>query len=586
MIHSISANQGSFQTVRFEPGLNVVLADRTEESSRKDTRNGLGKSTLIEIIHFCLGARAQKGRGLIIESLQDWVFTMDLTLAGTRISVTRAIANPNVVTVTGLAASYPGIPAASLLGDYSFSQKQWMTFLGRTLFSLPEPAAPKYNPSFRSLISYFVRRGHHAFGDPFTHARQQQRWDSQLHVALLLGLEWRHAAESRRIQDRQNKLRQLRKLADDGDLPYVAGTIGELEAERVTLEQDIEREARALDDFRVHPQYEAIQQEADRVTAKLHSAANARVVATRRLKMYQQAIASEQPPTGEAVERVYQEMGIVFSESVLRTLGEAREFYGLVVKDRQRFLQTEVSRLEDRVSVLGREVEDLTEARADLLDILGTHGALDEMRRLQDRHTARLHDLERVKTLIEHRRQVDEEERRINRQKTDLADLAANDYRERRDTWSVPVRLFNLNSRALYRASGHLAIDTTDSGFRFSIDIARSGSEGIGKMKVFCFDLALLEFSARRGLGTDFLIHDSELYDGVDSRQRAAAIQRAHDIANATDTQYICALNSDMVPYDDFTKGFDFDQHVRLKLTDREPAGTLLGMVFDPPTGA
>ena len=583
MILSISANQPSFQTVRFGPGLNVVLADRTEESSRKDTRNGLGKSTLIEIIHFCLGARSTKGRGLAIEPLKEWAFTMEMSLAGRRITVTRAIETPNIVAVTGLDGSWPEVPPI-LLGEHSFTQKQWRTFLGRKLFSLPEPDAPKYNPSFRSLVSYFARRGHQAFGDPFTHARNQQPWDSRLHVALLLGLEWRHAAESRRIQDRQNKLKQLRKLANDGDLPYGGGSIGELEAERVTLEQDVEREARALDDFRVHPQYEAIQREADQVTTKLHAAANSRVVASRRLKMYREAIESEQPPTGEAVERVYQEMGVVFSENVLRSLAEAREFYGLVVKDRHRFLKNEMSRLEDRLARLKREIGDLTEDRASLLDVLATHGALDEMRQLQERHAARCQDLERVKTLVAHRRQVDEEERRITRRRTDLADLAANDHQERRDTWSVPVRLFNLNSQALYRAPGHLVIDTTDSGFRFDIDIARSGSEGIGKMKVFSFDLALLEFSAQRGLGIDFLIHDSELYDGVDSRQRAAALQRAHEVAAETGTQYICALNSDMVPHDDFTDGFEFDQHVRLTLTDREPAGTLLGIVFDPPT--
>ena len=584
MILSISANQPSFQTVRFGPGLNVVLADRTEESSRKDTRNGLGKSTLIEIIHFCLGARSTKGRGLAIEPLKEWAFTMEMSLAGRRITVTRAVETPNKVAVTGLNGSSPEVPPIDLLGEHSFTQKQWRIFLGRMLFSLPEPDAPKYNPSFRSLVSYFARRGHHAFGDPFTHVRNQQPWDSRLHVALLLGLEWRHAAESRRIQDRQNKLKQLRKLANDGDLPYGGGSIGELEAERVTLEQDVEREARALDDFRVHPQYEAIQREADQVTTKLHAAANSRVVASRRLKMYREAIESEQPPTGEAVERVYQEMGVVFSENVLRSLAEAREFYGLVVKDRHRFLKNEMSRLEDRLARLKREIGDLTEDRASLLDVLATHGALDEMRQLQERHAARCQDLERVKTLVAHRRQVDEEERRITRRRTDLADLAANDHQERRDTWSVPVRLFNLNSQALYRAPGHLVIDTTDSGFRFDIDIARSGSEGIGKMKVFSFDLALLEFSAQRGLGIDFLIHDSELYDGVDSRQRAAALQRAHEVAAETGTQYICALNSDMVPRDDFTDGFEFDQHVRLTLTDREPAGTLLGIVFDPPT--
>ena len=39
MIHSITANQPSFRRVELTPGLNVILADRTEESSRKDTRN-------------------------------------------------------------------------------------------------------------------------------------------------------------------------------------------------------------------------------------------------------------------------------------------------------------------------------------------------------------------------------------------------------------------------------------------------------------------------------------------------------------------------------------------------------------------
>ena len=57
MIHSIAANQPTFRPVKLTPGLNVILADRTKGSSRKDTRNGLGKSTLIEIIHFCLGAK-------------------------------------------------------------------------------------------------------------------------------------------------------------------------------------------------------------------------------------------------------------------------------------------------------------------------------------------------------------------------------------------------------------------------------------------------------------------------------------------------------------------------------------------------
>ena len=59
MIHGVYANQSSFHPVKFSTGLNVVLAERTHASSQKDTRNGLGKSTLIEIIDFCLGGSGQ-----------------------------------------------------------------------------------------------------------------------------------------------------------------------------------------------------------------------------------------------------------------------------------------------------------------------------------------------------------------------------------------------------------------------------------------------------------------------------------------------------------------------------------------------
>ncbi|NER51274.1 MAG: AAA family ATPase, partial [Symploca sp. SIO1A3] len=60
-IRAIRCNQASFQEVEFSSGFNVILADRTEESTSKDSRNGLGKSTLIEIIHFCLGATMRTG---------------------------------------------------------------------------------------------------------------------------------------------------------------------------------------------------------------------------------------------------------------------------------------------------------------------------------------------------------------------------------------------------------------------------------------------------------------------------------------------------------------------------------------------
>ena len=583
MIHEIKANKTSFRPVRFTAGLNVILADRTDSSSKKDTRNGLGKSTLLEIIHFCLGARVRKGHGLAVPALTEWIFMMGISLGDERITVMRSVANPNHLTVSGLNENWQNIPAPiELMGDRSFTLRQWREFLGNALFSLAKPEAPKYNPSFRSLISYFVRRGHHAFGDPFFHSQNQKPWDIQLHVALLLGLDWHHAVQWQQIKDREADSKSLRKLINHGAVPHIRSSIGELEAERVMLLQEIEDSSQALADFKVHPQYESIQQNANQLTEELHTVMNANVLLARRLKLYQKAIESEEPPSAKSIEQMYEEMGVVFSETILRSLAEAKEFYGLVLKDRRRFLKKEIDHLKEDMAEKHKTIRELTEARANLLQILSEHGALNEMVKLNELHTTKHEALKHVEKQIKIQRKMESDKNQIARDRAELTDIATRDHKERREIWNIPVRLFNKNSHALYRVPGHLIIDMTRAGFRFNIEISKSGSDGIGKMKIFCFDLAILEFCTNQDLSIDFLAHDSEMYDGVDSRQRAAALERAHDVTEYTDTQYICALNSDMIPYNDFRDGFDFDKYVRCRLTDVDESGTLLGIVFDP----
>jgi uncharacterized protein YydD (DUF2326 family) len=190
MIHSVSANQSSFHAVRFSRGLNVILGERSEAATEKDTRNGLGKSTLIEIIDFCLGSRATNDKGLIIEPLEQWAFTIDVTLGGHRVKATRAVAVHNHVVIEGGTSGWPEQPNIDKeTGQRIFKVEQWRTVLGWALFDIPHSAnILRYKPSYRSLISYLVRRGADAYSSPFRHFRQQKTWDIQLHIAYLLGL--------------------------------------------------------------------------------------------------------------------------------------------------------------------------------------------------------------------------------------------------------------------------------------------------------------------------------------------------------------------------------------------------------------
>src|ERR1035437_6407510 len=162
MIKKLSANHSSFKTVEFSAGFNVIWADRTHESTKRDSRNGLGKSTLIEIIHFCLGAKSSKGKGLLVEALKGWEFTLDLEIDGKTCSVTRRIDDPNSFFVEGGMADWPLKPKKKK-GEYAFGLREWNALLGNLLYKLPLETEQKYQPTFRSLVSYSIRRGKDAF---------------------------------------------------------------------------------------------------------------------------------------------------------------------------------------------------------------------------------------------------------------------------------------------------------------------------------------------------------------------------------------------------------------------------------------
>ena len=70
----------------------------------------------------------------------------------------------------------------------------------------------------------------------------------------------------------------------------------------------------------------------------------------------------------------------------------------------------------------------------------------------------------------------------------------------------------------------HAVIDKQYDDYRFSFVIDREGSDGVGQMVVFCFDLAVATVWAKLKKGFGSLIHDSTLFADVDPRQVASAL--------------------------------------------------------------
>ena len=582
MIHSIKCDKSSFQTIVFNPGFNVVVAERTKEATKKDSRNGLGKSTSIEIIHFCLGGN--KGETLNKPQLDDWTFTMDIDLGGKKYLVTRNTKNTNKITIEGDCLDWVIKPTTDKkTGTQIISRNDWKKILGILTFDLqPIYDDYKYIPTFRSLISYFVRKNGQsgAFLNPFQQYKAQLEWDQQVNNSFLLGLGWEYASKWQVLKDRVKVLTQIKQEVTVGLISHMMGNIGELESLKIRLEAQVNQEKGNLDDFKVHPQYHQIEENANRLTKAIHEYVNQNIDDKRLLEHYESSLKEEVDAQPEKVTKIYEEAGLVLPNNVTKKINEVLSFHKRVVLNRKEFLSSEIERLKQKIVQREEQTKVFSSKRVELMLTLRSHGALQEYTQLQSNHQSTVAQLKDVSNRLENLKKFEQGRSSINVEHELLLQQAKNDLNERKSQQEEAVLTFNSYSNAMYSAPGTLSINISKTGFKFDVNIERSGSQGIGNMKIFCYDLMLAKLWVKKAKSKIFLIHDSIIFDGVDERQKARALQLAKSESEKEGFQYICTMNSDAIPRNDFDKDFDFDKYVVKTFTDEKEEGSLLGIRF------
>lgn len=595
MIRSVGADRESFKTLTFGPGLNVILADKSQGASDRQSRNGAGKTSFVELVHFLFGADARPAGIFRSDALRDWTFTAAVEVGGKNCSISRSGRKPSRIDVAGDLAAWRGegtedaplfrgetLPAA--WRRQALSNEEWKHALGAAWFGLPtDDGAERFHPAFRSLFSFVARRQESGgFQEPMQHSTMQQLGDRQVTVCYLLGLDWSIPVRFQELRDREKVTKELRKAARTGDLgPYI-GNAAELRT-RLTVAEDRANGLRGrLDSFRVVPEYKELEVEASRITGKIDNLNVENVVDHDLIRELQESLAMESAPDMQDLAKLYAEAGIVLPELPRRRIAEVERFHRTVIENRRAHLGAEIESAQGRVAERGRRKGGLDERRAQIMGLLKAGGALEHYTRLREELGRAEADVEMLKQKLATAERLDRTQTELDLERTRLVKALRDDIHERDDTVREVILTFEALSRSLYERAGSLTISETRNGPRFEVHIEAERSKGIKNMQIFCFDLMLMEICGARGRWPGFLIHDSHLFDGVDERQVAKALQLGAQRAELGGFQYIVTLNSDSVPAEGFTAGFDVRDHVvEPRLTDATETGGLFGIRFD-----
>ncbi|QQG36858.1 MAG: DUF2326 domain-containing protein [Micavibrio aeruginosavorus] len=281
-----------------------------------------------------------------------------------------------------------------------------------------------------------------------------------------------------------------------------------------------------------------------------------------------------------AIDRLYEEAGVILPGMTLKNIKEVQTFHKSVVHNRQMHLSNEVKRYQDLVLNRDQVVQSLATRRAEVMRILRSHGALDQYLKLNEDIAKAEGELKFLKEKLSTAESLELGNTSLEKDRLLLKERMQIDLKEREEIVKQASVSFSKYTSLLYEHPGTLSIDATDNGPSFKTRIDGARGKGIKNMVIFCFDMMIMEIMHSRGMGPGFLIHDSHLFDGVDDRQVAKALIAGAQASEEFGFQYIVTFNSNDLPRSELGD-FPIDKYILpVKLTDAEETGGLFGLRF------
>lgn len=554
MIHELYSTLPSFKTLQFQAGLNILVADKSPGSTELQSRNGAGKTSFLELIHFLFGSNVDKDSIFRSNVLMQERFGLRFDLKGVSTTIERSGNTPTRIIVRrGTTEDWPILPAPDrVTGELTIINDLWKTVLGNLVFGISfADAAISRGPTFRGLFGYFARRQQSGgFTTPVKHNEQQQLVEQQVFVSYLLGLDWTIPQRWQDIRDRERVLRDVRKAAGSGSLSALIGSVGELRS-KLAVAEDANRRLRAeVSSFLVLPQYRSHEQESSSIARELGSISDNNTIDLQLIDELEETLAQEVAVPSDDLSRLYAEAGVSLPGVALRRFDEVKSFHDSIMQNRQSYLTGELENARRRIAERSSKQQQLANRQAEILALLQSHGALDQYNALQSELARREAEVQNLRQRFETAEALEGQKTALDLERGQLQLRLQQDYREQQETLQRAILAFAETSRALYEEAGVFTITESPNGPQFEFEIQRSKSKGISNMQIFCFDMMLMRLCSERGMGPGFLIHDSHLFDGVDERQVAKALQLGSDLSTRLGFQYIVTMNSDDIPKD------------------------------------
>lgn len=586
MIIKLYANHREFEDVCFHDGLNVVMGEiRLEKDRRKDTHN-LGKSTLCQLLDFCLLKKKDSQFFLFRHDnlFQDYVFYLEIQLRDGRcLTIRRAVTEPSKIWL--LITAHRDVDARDLEDD-DWTHERLPFDRAKTLIDglLGYEALRPW--SYRKITSYLFR-GQGDFADVFRPSGFRGR-DKDWKPFLLHIMGFNFEVFERRY-DLEVEIEQLKTQERhfSGQLSDGSNDAGELDALIAIKQREIDDLQSFLDEFKLEPHDQAAVKElVNEVDSQSIELNDRRYELKYSIGQIEKSLEKEKLlfSTLEA-ERLFKEAGILFEGQIKRSFEQLLAFNADITEERRSYLIEDLDDARTELRELEGELQELDAKRSRLLRQLGSEDAITKYKSATNSLVERKTELEGIKRHRELIRTLQETHREIVAKQAELTSLDVQVQDEINRVSSVEqIGLFSKLrgefDNIVFKVIDHhgmLSVSANNEGHaEFRADVLGQGGlstnqdEGSTYKKLLCvaFNLALLVAHGGNGF-PDFVFHD-DVFAGLDNRKKENLLGVMRACGNKGIQQIVTVIDSEL-PTPEF---FDEDEIV-LRLHDEGNSGRL-----------
>jgi len=499
--------------MEFHVGLNLII-DQTKEELTKTTGNNVGKTTVLKLIDFCLGARSNiiytdtENTKDVYDIVKDFLIDEEVLIT---LILAEDIENENSRTVEIVRNFLSKKKAVRKINGKEVLEKEFQDELERAI--LPDVKVEK--PSFRQIISHNIRYKDESINRTLkTLDKYTTDVEYETLYLYLLGCTDDKGAEKQALTTRISQEQSFKdrleknqnKTAYEIALGIIEDEIKALDQKKASfnLNESLEQDLDELNLIKYNIN------KASSTISKLEIRKNLIVEAKRELESNVSSIDMRQ------LNVLYKEVRLNI-DGIQRSFEDLVAYHNKMIIEKIKFISQDLPELESKLKGARKELNSLLADEKRVSEKISKGETFDELEKI----IADLNEKYRMKgeyeSIIAQLTEVEGNIKELNRQIAQIDDVLFSDAFEERLKKQLKKfnRLFSSVSQELYNESYALTYDKIinrkgQQVYKFDAFNANMSS-GKKQGEILCFDLAYLLFAEKENLPyLHFLLNDKK----------------------------------------------------------------------------